>query len=279
MSIALLLGVEDACCIEPSFADLTDDIWTEHFLQCEATEARMVVDEYEDPLALGLLSGNRWMVGSFLFRPMTIDVLQFFEQTGGEIYQEVRARWLTAVREYYANEIMGRVRPAVEDVSLHRYEVISDVVEQVWGKGHGELCIECCCGSGAGASVLRTMNMNPLAYDRDTSLLSLGLHTGRLDPAAIMCIDAAIAHRYCEHAPRATAFMLGAIDAFNASMWEQIVTSLVSLADDILLTMNTEQEAIRVGTWGSEHGCKISIDEHTMDPIFDRWICRLEHQQ
>lgn len=279
MSIALLLGVENACSIEPSFADLTEDIWTDHLLQYETIEARLVVDEYDDPLALGILSGGLWVVGSFLFRPMTIDALHLFEETGGEIYQEVRERWLTAIREYYSIEIMKQVRPAVEDVSSHRYEVIRDLLKRVWGKGHGESCIECCCGSGVGASILRKIGMSPVAYDHDTSLLSLGLHTGRLDPAATMCIDATMAHRYCTHVPRATAFMLGTIDTFNASMWEQVVASLVSLADDTLITVGTEKEATLVGTWGRSRGCEISIEEHTMDPIFDRWICRLEHRQ
>src|SRR5690606_28826360 len=113
--VADILGVDGCRLVEPSFAELTMDSYTALLLRAMADEARLLVDEEEEPLALALHDESGWHAVSFLFRDPTLAAIECFEEIGGDIYQESRAAWLSAVREYYSLDICKNVLPALED--------------------------------------------------------------------------------------------------------------------------------------------------------------------
>lgn len=290
MMVADILDVDECRLVEPSFAELTIDSYTAlllHTLADEsriqiddveepvrlADEARMLIDEDEDPIALALHDDHGWHAVSFLFRDPTLAAIECFEAIGGDIYQERRASWLAAVREYYSLDICENAIPALEDLSPGREGMIHDLIGEVWGDRPGALCLDCCCGSGAGTAALRAHGMGTLAYDNDPALLALGLHRGRLVPADTMCIDAREASRYIDPAPLGALFMAGEIYSYNAGLWEPIVTELLALTDEALITVGTEAEAALVEGWCIGEGWDARVFENQRDPIYDRWCC------
>jgi hypothetical protein len=273
MKVADILGVDGCRLVEPSFAELTMDSYTALLLRAMADEARLLVDEEEEPLALALHDESGWHAVSFLFRDPTLAAIECFEEIGGDIYQESRAAWLSAVREYYSLDICKNVLPALEDLPPDREGKIRDLIDEVWGDRPGTLCLDCCCGSGVGTAALRASGMQTLAYDNDPALLALGLSRGRLAPADTMCIDAREASRYIAPAPLGAIFMAGEIYSYNADLWEPIVTELLALTDEALITVGTEPEAALVEGWCTGQGRDARVFENRRDPIYDRWCC------
>lgn len=273
MTIAELLDVDACRLIEPSFAELTEDHYTALLLRALADDARLLVDEDEEPLALALHDDQGWHAASFLFRDPTLAAIECFEAFDGEIYQENRETWLAAVREYYSLELCRTVLPAVEDLPGDRMAKMEDLVREIWGDRSGSLCLDCCCGSGVGTAALRASGIRSIAYDNDPALLSLGLARGRLHPSETICIDGRAAGAYISPAPLGVAFMAGEIIGYNADMWEGIVDQLLSLTDEVLITLGTEQESGMVRTWCLEREKSIEIFENDRDPLYDRWCC------
>ncbi|HOI58246.1 MAG: hypothetical protein PHT97_05880 [Methanoculleus sp.] len=274
MKVADILEVDGCRLVEPSFAELTIDACTALLFQGSPDEARLLVDEEEEPLAFALHDGsNGWHAASFLFRDPTIEVIECFEAVGGDIYQESREAWLSAVREYYSLDIRANVVPALEDLRPDREGNIRDLVTVVWGDRAGTPCLDCCCGSGVGTAALRAGGVRALAYDNDPALLALGLTRGRLAPADTICIDAQEASRYIAPVPLGVAFMAGEIYSYNANLWESIVTELLILTDETLITVGTEAEAARVEEWCAEEDRETEVFENRRDPIYDRWCC------
>jgi hypothetical protein len=274
MNASRILGLDDLVFVEPSFADLTEDIFTEMTLSIPAQEARLLVDEEENLLALALCDGTRWTATTFLFRRPISDVVSIFEELGGEIYQEDREVWLAAVREYFALQIQHHVTSAIEDLPPDRGGLIDELVREVWGTQQTVRCLDCGCGSGVGSAVLRSLGMAPLSYDNDPALLSLGLSQGRLLPQETMCIDGTVASRYLAPVPRGASFMLGAINAFTREIWSGVVSELLALTDENLITVGTEEECTTVAGWCREGGRETETFENDRDPIYDRWVCR-----
>lgn len=273
MKVADILEVDGCGLVEPSFAELTIDSYTALLLQATADEARLLVDENEEPLALALHDESGWNAASFLFREPTIAAIECFEAVGGDIYQESRAAWLSAVREYYSLDICENVLPALEDLPPDREGKIRDLVAEVWGDRPGATCLDCCCGSGVGTAALRAVGMRALAYDNDPSLLALGLSRGRLAPEDTMCIDARVASRYVAPVPLGALFMAGEIYSYNTDLWEPVVAELLALTDETLITVGTKPEADRVEGWFTEQGRNAEVFENRRDPIYDRWCC------
>ena len=133
MTIADILEVDGCRLVEPSFAELTTNSHTDLLLQMMADEARLLVDEDEELIAFALHDGSGWHAASFLFRDATLALIERFEEVGGDIYQEDRAAWLSAVREYYSLDISKAATPAFEDLSPGREEKIRDLIGKVWG--------------------------------------------------------------------------------------------------------------------------------------------------
>jgi hypothetical protein len=273
--LARLLDLEEVHSVDPSFAELTEETGTRILLGLEAHDALLVVDENELPLALALYARSGWVITHFLFRDANLEILERFEQIGGDIYQEDRERYLSAVREYYSLELKQKVAPAVDDVPANRITLVEEMVNERWGRNPHEGCLDCCCGSGVGSYALRSLGMHPLAYDNDAALLSLGLRQGRLEAESTMWIDGIHATRYCRPLRYGTAFMLGEIHSFNEEMWQAIVDELLALAREVLITTGTQREGRTVAEWCRNRGRSAQVEEHPVDPIYERWICQI----
>ncbi|KAF5088635.1 class I SAM-dependent methyltransferase [Methanoculleus horonobensis] len=277
MKVAEILEVEGCRLVEPSFSDLAVDSCTLLLLRIAPDEGRLLVDEKEEPIALALHDDEGWHAASFLFREPTLAAIECFEAVGGEIYQESRERWLSAVREYYSTELLATTFPALEDLRHDREGKIRDLLDEVWGDRAGTPCLDCCCGSGVGTAALRAGGVRALAYDNDPALLALGLSKGRLVPSDTICIDAQKASHYIDPVPLGAAFMVGEIYSYNTTLWRTIVANLLALTSETLITVGTEEEAARVEEWCTREGRKTEIFENRRDPLYDRWCC-VAHQ-
>ncbi len=68
MEAAEILEVDTLAFIEPSFADLTDPLFTDMLAADNGDEGRMLVDEHDDPIAIAFHEKAGWIAGSFLAR-------------------------------------------------------------------------------------------------------------------------------------------------------------------------------------------------------------------
>jgi len=273
MNIAEIFELEDLRFIEPSFADLTDSRFNAVLTELDASGGRLLLDEAEEPLALAFQGADGWIAGTFLCRNPSVALIDLFESVNGEIFQENRAVFAAAVREYFSTALAAEVPPAIEDLNPARRGILGALIENTWGSGRGETCVDCCCGSGIGSLVLRDLGYSPLSYDNDNSLLSRGLFTGRLLPAETMCINATIASQYVEPSPKGIGIMMGEINSFSQEMWEAIVQELFAATKETLITVGTEREARLVAGWGEEMGRTVDVRENPADPIYDLWVC------
>lgn len=273
MKAAEILELTDLVCIEDAFADLADPASAGPILSVEPEAGKLLVDEEENLMAVAFRSGGVWYAANYLFHPPAAEVIDLFEGTDGEIYQEEREVWTGAVREYYSAAILREVEPSIEDIPPDRPGKIADLVAEVWGRQEGAVCLDCCCGSGVGAAALRTAGMRAIAYDHDPALLARGLGEGRLVPAETACIDGTMATAYFRQAPCGTAFMMGTIRSFDSGVWERITRELLSLSEETLITVATEEEARMVAAWCRSAGRKPEVWENDRDPLYDRWVC------
>jgi hypothetical protein len=273
MNIAEIFELEDLRLVEQSFADLTDSRFNSILTEQDAREGRLLLDEAEEPLALAFQGADGWIAGTFLCRNPSVSLIDLFESVNGEIFQENRAVFAAAVREYFSKALAAEVPPAIEDLNPARRGILGTLIENIWGSGSGETCVDCCCGSGVGSLVLRDIGYSPLSYDNDASLLSRGLYTGRLLPAETMCINAMLASQYVEPSPKGIGIMMGEINSFSQEMWEAIVRELFTATKETLITVGTEPEARLVAEWGKEMGRTVEVTENPADPIYDLWVC------
>ena len=269
-----ILGVDRLFFVEPQFSLLTDPLCNADLARADGEESRLLLDENEDPLALAFRTRDCWVAGTFLCRNPTAALIEKFETMNGEIYQEDRAHWAAAVREYYSLAIKAEVPPALEDLNPKRRAILTDLITGIWNKGSGETCIDACCGSGVGSLVLRDLGFAPLSYDNDEALLSLGLATGRLLPDETMWLDAMKTSHYIDPVPKGIGIMLGEINAFSQDMWHQIVGELFAVTKETLITVGTEPEANLIKSWGEDLGRRVEIQENPADPIYDIRVCR-----
>ena len=273
---AEILGIDSIVFIEPSFADLPDTRFTSFLEEIAGDQGRLLVDEKSDPICMAVHTGeDTWIAGCFHLRPPTGALIARFEDLGGDIFQEDRGVWEAAVRGYYSREVASAITPALEDLNPARTDLVDSLVSEVLGKGGGQSCLDCGCGSGVGSLVLRNEGYSPLSCDNDPSLLSLGFAKGRLVPEETMLLDASLLHHYIRHCDAGLGLMFGEIHEFNAGMWEQITSELIMLTDRCLITTGTEQEAVRISQWA--HACEVQTEiiENTRDPIYDRWVCSI----
>jgi len=273
MNIAEIFELEDLRLVEQSFADLTDSRFNSILTEQGVSEGRLLLDEAEEPLALAFQCAEGWVAGSFLCRNPSVALIDLFESVNGEIFQENRAVFAAAVREYFSKALIAEVPPSIEDLNPARRGILGTLIENIWGSGSGETCVDCCCGSGVGSLVLRDIGYSPLSYDNDASLLSRGLFTGRLLPAETMCINAMVASQYVDPSPKGIGIMMGEINGFSQEMWEAIVRELFTATKETLITVGTEAEARLVAEWGEEMGRTVEVTENPTDPIYDLWVC------
>lgn len=274
MQAAAILGLDEVSFVEPDFASLTEDAFTGVLLGIPATGARLLVDLAEEPLAVAVTDGKDWYAASFLCRSPPREVFSLCEDLDAEIYQEERSLWAAAVREYYSLLLAASTTPALEDLPPDRLPPLTALLEETWGKGGAVPCLDCCCGSGAGSAAARALGMQPLSFDNDPALLSLGLSAARLLPGETMWIDATLASRYLEPVPRGIVVMMGEINPFTLETWEAVTGELLSLAGDALITVGTGGEARKVEAWCRAAGRGAEVTENPRHAFYDRWVCR-----
>jgi len=273
MLIGNIFDTDDIGCIEPAFADLTNDYYTAEILELEAEEGRLLIDEYERPIAFAVLADDLWTAASFVCRPFHPDIFGRMEELGGDIYQESEQEYLRALREFFSARLCRYVQPAPEDNRPGRQEMITSLLHEVWEDTAGRSCIDCCCGSGVVSAALRECGAVPVSYDNDPALIALGLATGRLLPDQVMHIDATCAASYTRPADLGVGLMLGDISSFNREMWQQIVWQLLYLSDRTLISTATEPEIRLIEEWCGEMERTTEVFEHDADPIYDAWVC------
>jgi len=275
-SPAEILGIDNVEFIEPSFANLPDSRFNVLLEEVDGDQGRLLIDEESDPVCMAVHTrGDSWLAGCFHLRKPTAALITRFEDLGGDIFQEEREIWEAAVRGYYSREIASGITPALEDLNPARTGLIESLIDEFWGEGAGQSCMDCGCGSGVGSFVLRNRGFSPLSCDNDPSLLSLGFAKGRLIPEQTMLIDASLLRHYTRHCDTGLGLMFGEIHDFNAGMWEQITMELIMLTDRCLITTGTEKEAVRISQWAHKCGAHTEISENTRDPIYDRWVCTI----
>ncbi len=279
MKAELILGIEGFRFVEPTFADLSDELWTDILIAALGDEGRLLIDEKEEPIAFAIGDGFRWNVGSFLARKPDAALIERFEETAGEIWQEKREVWAEAVREYYSIEVINTVVPALEDQNPDRQAMVNELLTYIWDEEVLGVCLDCCCGSGIGAVALRKQGFTPLSYDNDASLLSLGFSKKRLIPEETMLIDATIASQYTGTAPHGLGLMFGDINNFTEALWEQITVELISLSSTTLITVSTEKEAKIVEEWVKSRGRSVRVFENKRDPIYDHWVLDIKRKK
>ena len=275
MKAAEILEIDAVRFIEPDFASLTDSRYNTVLAATQADEGRLLLDEQEEPIALAFHGPDGWIAGSFLCRNPSVALIDLFESVNGEIFQEDRALWAAAVREYFSTALVAHFPPSMDDLNPTRYGILKNFIAGVWGTGNNETCIDCCCGSGVGSLVLRDLGFTPLSYDNDESLLIRGLTEKRLRPEETMWIDATIASRYIEKVPKGVAIMAGEFNTFNEDMWERIIGELCSITTETLITVGTEKEAMLIKEWLTEMDRSVTVKENPADPLYDRWVCQV----
>ena len=274
LKAAEILGVDELVFVEPQFAMLPDPRYNVTLALAGGDEGRLLLDGKEDPIALAFHNGDCWVAGSFLCRNPTASLIEKFENLNGEIYQEDRAAWAAAVREYYSTALLSETSPSVDDLNPKRRGILGNLIENFWGSGSSETCVDCCCGSGVGSLVLRDLGYAPLSYDNDETLLCRGLSEKRLLPEETMWLDATLASHYIEPVPKGIGIMMGEINTFSQDMWQLIVSELFAVSRETLITVGMEHEALLIRDWGEELGRQVTVTENPADPIYDLWVCR-----
>lgn len=273
MKICDILGVPEITFNEPAFNLLPDEAFTSMLLGEDAEEARLVVDEQEWPVSLALRTLKGWRGTNFILRGPSMDVVERFEQLDGEILRTTQEDWMRATREYYSLDLLKHNLPAMEDYSQERAALVRSLINEVWGDRAGATCLDCGCGSGMGAAVLREAGISSLAYDNDPTLLALGLSRGRLLPEETMMIDATLAGHYIRPTELGLALMAGTINDFTAMIWKGIIHELMDLTAETMVTAESEKEADLVKMWALGEQRKVRVFENTNDRFYDRWVC------
>jgi hypothetical protein len=273
MRAAILLDLDQVEFMEPSFERLADDSYTHLLLAAPAKEAKLLISSDEYPLAVALNDGKAWRCASFLLRRPVAGIFEKLEQLDAEVLQEERGEWEAAVMEYYSLRIANEVAPAIEDFTPTRVLAISALLRDRWGEVEGEVCVDACCGSGAGSVALRDLGMIPLSFDNDVSLLSLGLRAGRLLPEETVCVDGTRASKFIKHSHYGIMLMAGEIRPHNSVVWKRIVEEVMEVSDRLLVTMGTEREARLVEAWARERNRKVEVLENKREAFYDNWVC------
>lgn len=265
--------INDVECIEPSLFDHIHEYYNSSVLALNTGEARLLVDENEMPLAVAWRSDDEWVISSYLYRNITCDIIGMFEKCRGDIFQEKRDDYESALREYYCRKIIEDYPEVSEDNREGRHEMILDLFKDTIGVSEGQSAIDFCCGSGVASGALLSAGYLPLSMDNDPYLISVGLHKNRLDPKRTVCIDASFSSYFCPESDVGTGLMLGDITGFNSDLWQGIVAQMFILTKKTLITVATEKESLLIRKWCENAGRTPEIFENENDPIYDRWVC------
>lgn len=272
MKILKIMELPEVEFNEPTFNVLPDEAFTSMLLGDAADQARLVVDDQDWPLALALRTEGRWKATNFILRSPVVEAVERFEELDGEIVRTTQDDWMRATREYYSLSLLNTTAPAMEDYSAERAALVKALLKDTWGGRKGATCLDCGCGSGMGAAMLREVGLTPLAFDNDPTLLSLGLSKGRLLPEETMWIDATLLGHYIRPTELGLALMAGSINDFTALIWKAILHELMDQTEETMVTVEAENEAELVRMWALGAGKKAEIFENQRDAFYDRWV-------
>lgn len=271
MDLADLFDLEEVRLVEASFEDLANEALLAKLLS-GSKETRLLIDDDETPLAMAR-EDHGWKAVSFLWKEPSDALIDMLPQLDLKAYSCTIESYREAVCDHFCRRMMEECQPALEDLQEDRVKKVSDLIWKEWHFKPGDLCYDCCCGSGAGSTALTKVGLRPFAFDVDRELLCRGIEAGRLQTWNTAAIDASKASKYLERAPYALMLMAGDINLVNAWSWQRILDEVLELADDVLVTVASEEEAELLRSWAEAKGRPVRIFENVRDPFYDRWVC------
>ena len=264
--------------VEQSYMDLADEQCSYDLLAFSAKQAKVLIDEEENPLCIAIGDDSSgWLGTCFLLHDPPTPLFEMLEEMECDIYQEPRYKIEAAIREYYSLQLLASVTPALEDLNENRVHLLRDLLHEYSSHLIGNSCLDCCCGSGVGSLVLREMGWNPLSFDNDDTLLTRGFVSKRLDPSQTLCIDATMLSDFLDiqegGVDLAFAFMVGEINNFSQNIWDDILDQIFFVSRRAFLTVGTEKEVRLIEKWALDAGKEVIVHENPRDILYDRWIC------
>ncbi len=274
MALCELFDLEDLRLLENSLEDLGNEVFLAQMLR-GSEKVRLLISHDETPLAMAREDGG-WKAVSFLWKEPSDEIIELLPELDISVYTCDTETYREAVFDHFARKIMNEVEPALDDVPEDRAKKVSDLVWKEWDFKPGELCYDCCCGSGVGSLALSKVGLRSFAFDVDASLLSRGLSSGRLQTWSTAQLDATKASHYLGRAPFALMLMAGDINVGNSWIWKLIFEQVLQIADKVLVTVGSQEEAEQLRSWAEDRGRSPKVFENQRDPFYDRWVCSIE---
>lgn len=273
MSLSELFDLEEVRLLECSFEDLSNETLMVHMLS-GSNEVRLLITEDETPLAMAR-EDEGWKVVSFLWKEPSDEIIELLPELDIKAFTCTEKTYREAIYDHFCRSLMDKCQPAVDDLPNDRVKKVSDLIWKEWNFKPGDRCYDCCCGSGVGSAALSKVGMNSFAFDVDGSLLCRGLSAGRLQTWSTAHLDASKASEYLPHASFAIMLMAGDINPINAWNWQRIFGQVLDLADKVLVTVASEEEALMLKQWSEAKERSCRVFENTRDPFYDRWVCSI----
>ncbi|MCG7843834.1 MAG: hypothetical protein MIO90_00195 [Methanomassiliicoccales archaeon] len=274
MELCDLFDLEGLQLIESSFEDLTNESVLIYMLR-GSKEVRLLISDDETPLAMAREDGG-WKAVSFLWKEPSEEIIEILPELDIKVYTCSIETYREAVYDHFNRRLMGACQSALEDLPADRTKKVSDLIWKEWHFQPGDLCYDCCCGSGVGSHALSKVGLRPFAFDVDRELLCLGFQEGRLQTFNTALLDATKATKYLERAPFALMLMAGDINICNTLIWQKIIGEVLDMADSIIITVASEDEAEVLRQWAEAKGRNCRVFENERDPFYDRWVCRID---
>jgi hypothetical protein len=277
MRLAEFFEGDDVRLVEPLFSDLCYREMDELILRMPANKSRILIDENEEVLSVAVESDDGIIHASCChLRAMSDQLINRLEEMDGEVYQVSRSEFEDTIRACYANDLIRTHDTAPDDLNPERLAITRDLLKTAIGENTNISCLDCCCGTGIGSFLMKEMGISPIAYDNDDALLVRGLKEKRLDPERTMWIDGRLIENYLTcPVDFAFGFMFGEIQPFNQDTWQEIISGICAVSEQVLLTVGTQKEAELIREWMQSDGLTPEIWENDRDPIYDRWVCTI----
>lgn len=273
MALCELFDLEDLRLLENTLEDLGNEIFLAQMLR-GSDQVRLLISSDETPLAMAREDGG-WKAVSFLWKEPSDELIELLPELDISVYTCDEETYREAVYDHFSQKIMNEVEPALDDVPEDRAKKVSDLVWKEWEFKPGSLCYDCCCGSGVGSLALSKVGLRSFAFDLDAALLSRGLQSGRLQTWSTAQLDATKASQYLERAPFALMLMAGDINVGNSWVWKQIFEQVLLIADQVMVTVGSQEEAELLRSWAEAKGRTPKVFENQRDPFYDRWVCSI----
>lgn len=273
MALCELFDLEELRLLENNLEDLRNEVFLAQMLR-GSDQVRLLISHDETPLAMAREDGG-WKAVSFLWKEPSEEIIEQLPELDISVYTCDEESYREAVYDHFARRMMDQVEPAMDDVPEDRAKKVSDLVWKEWEFKPGDLCYDCCCGSGVGSLALSKVGLRSFAFDVDAALLSRGLHSGRLQTWSTAQLDATKASDLLERAPFALMLMAGDINVGNSWVWKQIFDQVLLIADRVMVTVGSQEEAEQLRAWAEAKGRSPRVFENQRDPFYDRWVCSI----